>query len=122
MSGTSTRSAEQRIEEIRPVTDIHEVDGGAVLRLELPGAVPGTISVKIEDDVLSVTAQRPEFFPGHRLLSRETGRGTYRCSFRLSRDLSREGMKADYNLGVLTVTIPRAEHTIPRRIEVKTAD
>jgi HSP20 family molecular chaperone IbpA len=108
------------LREILPPVDIAEVEAGVRLSVEMPGAKSQTIAVTVEDDTLTVSAEREEFLGRHRLLHQESGRGAYRRSFRLSRDLAREKIRAEYRLGVLTLTLPRADHTLPRRIEVRT--
>ncbi|MHC4471889.1 MAG: Hsp20/alpha crystallin family protein [Planctomycetota bacterium] len=105
---------------VQPPADVASTKEGVRLALEMPGAVSGSISVTVEEDILTVRAERPELPEGHRLLRRESSPGVYARSFRLSKDLAREGLVADFRLGVLTVFVPRAEHTIPRRIEVRT--
>jgi HSP20 family molecular chaperone IbpA len=105
--------------EIVPPVDIAETEEGAVLRMEMPGARPDTLSVTVESDTLTVVADRQDCLAGCQALRRECGAGVYRRSFGLSRDLSRDDITADYKLGVLTVRIPKAEHTIPKRIEVQ---
>ena len=105
--------------EIHPPADVAATAEGTHLSLEMPGTVPGSISVTVDDDVLTVRAERRESPENVKFLRRETRGNGYARSFRLSKDLAREGLSADYRLGVLHVFIPRAEHTIPRKIDVK---
>lgn len=105
--------------EIVPPVDIAETEDGAVLTMEMPGALADTLSVTVENDALTVEADRVDALAGCQVLRRECDAGAYRRSFGLSRDLSRDDITADYKLGVLTVRIPKAEHTIPKKIEVQ---
>jgi len=120
MAARKTETRPETVREIVPPVDITEAEAGVQLKVEMPGARSETIAVTVEDDLLTVSAERAEFLAGHRLLHQESDRGGYRRSFRLSRDLAREGIHADYRQGVLTLEIPKAEHTVPRRIQVQT--
>jgi len=120
MPETRKDKAPEQVREILPPVDIAETEDGVRLTVEMPGARGDTIAVTVEDDILSVSAERAEFLGGHRLLHQESDRGVYRRSFRLSRDLSRDGLKADYRMGVLTLSVPKSEHSRPRRIAIKT--
>jgi HSP20 family protein len=105
--------------EIRPRANVEEARDGIRLTLEMPGAVRGTISVGIDDDLLTVRADRAVRGEDWKVHHRETEDGAWHRAFRLSRDLSRDGIEAGYEHGVLTVFVPRAEHTVPKKIEVK---
>lgn len=118
----TTETRTERLREVTPAADIATTPEGVRLSIEMPGAKKETIAVTVEDEILDVRAERADFLAGSRLLHRETERGAYRRAFRLSRDLAREGIEADYRLGVLSVFVPRAEHTIPRRIEIRSED
>lgn len=105
---------------IHPPVDIKEGGDGIRLVVEMPGVVPGSLSVSVDDDVLDIEAEKAGTFADHRAIHREIPRGRYRRSFRLSRDLARDGVTAEYRDGLLRVSIPRADHTIPHKIEVRT--
>lgn len=105
---------------IHPPVDIREGEEGIRLVVEMPGVVPGSLTVRVDDDVLDIQAEKAGTFADHRAIHREIPRGWYRRTFRLSRDLSRDGVAAEYREGLLRVSIPRADHTIPRTIEVRT--
>jgi HSP20 family protein len=109
----------ERTTEIRPPVDIEATEEGVRLLVEMPGARPDALSVSVENAILTILADREDGLQGMKIWHRETETGTYRRSFRLSRDLAREGIKAELRHGVLTVEVPRAEHTIPRRIEIE---
>jgi HSP20 family protein len=121
MTTKTERESRTKAPAIHPPVDIREEGDGIRLVVEMPGVVPGTISVSVDDDVLSIAADKAVgTFEGHRMVHREISRGRYSRSFSLSRDLSRDGVTADYRDGLLTVSLPKADHTIPRKIDVRT--
>ena len=61
---------------------------------------------------------RPE---GYRIVYAEYGEGDYERAFTLSQDIDEAKISAEIKNGVLSLRLPRAEATKPRRIEVKPA-
>lgn len=106
----------------RPLTDIVETDDGVSLMLEVPGASPDGVDISLERRVLSIRATvrptRPEDAgPGYA----EYGEGDYERAFTLSEDFDPDRIAAELRDGVLTITLPRAEETQPKKIAVKAA-
>ncbi|WP_020521315.1 Hsp20/alpha crystallin family protein [Catelliglobosispora koreensis] len=90
-----------------------------VLRFDLPGIQPGSLDVVAEKNTLTVRAERkPEAGEGVNYVVAERPSGTYSRQIVVGDGLNLEAVKADYNNGVLTVSIPVAEQAKPRRIEV----
>jgi HSP20 family molecular chaperone IbpA len=56
---------------------------------------------------------------GYRLVHAEYGEGDYERVFTLSQEIDEAAVQAEFAHGVLTLTLPRAEASKPRRIEVK---
>jgi|tagenome__1003787_1003787.scaffolds.fasta_scaffold20705788_2 HSP20 family protein len=94
--------------------------GDAVLvRFDLPGVDPGSIDVTVAKNVLTVTAQRPDDRQeGDEVVIAERPRGTFTRQLFLGDTLDTERIDADYNEGVLTLTIPVAEKAKPRKVEI----
>ena len=111
----------KEVREIRPPSNVEETAEGAKLTIEMPGVAKETLSVTVEDDILTIRGERVNALADHRVIHRESRPGDYSRSFRLTRDLSRDGIGADFRDGVLTLTVPRAEHAIPRKIEIQTS-
>lgn len=120
MNMESEYASAVEVRSIRPAVDIRETPEGVRLSAEMPGALRETLTVTLEEDVLAIVAEKAAGEEARTAVHREIPRGRYERSFRLSRDLSREGVTADYRQGVLTIFVPVADHTKPRRIEVET--
>lgn len=106
----------------RPLTDIVETDKGVSLMLEMPGVAPGDVDITLENRVLTirgkVTPTRPENL---QLAYAEYGEGDFERAFSLSEDFDPDKIEAEMRNGVLTVTLPRATGSQPRKITVKSA-
>jgi HSP20 family protein len=91
-----------------------------VLHADLPGADPGTIDVNVEDQTLTIRAQRThQGAEGVQWLVQERPAGTYVRQLTVGRGLALDRIEATYADGVLSLTIPVAEEAKPRRIEVQ---
>ena len=89
------------------------------VHLDLPGVDRDSIDVTVDQNVLTVRAER-RFEPeqGDEILVNERPQGTFSRQLFLSDTLDSDRIDASYEQGVLTLTIPVAEQTKPRRIEV----
>lgn len=92
-----------------------------VAEVELPGVDPASIDVDVEERTLTVRAERKESPAGEdrRWLTRERSAGTFARQLTLGEGLALDRIEADYEDGVLTLTIPVAEQAKPRKISVK---
>lgn len=103
-----------------PLIDIHEGAEGLTLEADLPGANPQNLSIELADNVLTLHARIESPAPeGARLLHEEYRVGDFYRSFILSDEVDRDKIKAELNQGVLKLTLPKAERTVVRRIEIK---
>ncbi|MEO9326917.1 Hsp20/alpha crystallin family protein [Gordonia aurantiaca] len=117
MLGTATGTA--RAPRFMPM-DLYKVDDHYMLVADLPGADPGSIDVRVDNGVLTLSAQRSApSDEGVEWLASERFSGTFRRQLTLGDSIDAAGISARYDNGVLTVTIPVAEKAKPRRIAVE---
>ena len=91
--------------------------------LDLPGINPDSIDLTVEQNVLTVRAERAPAQPdGAELLIAERPYGTYTRQVFLGETLDADKIAADYAAGVLTLTIPVHENAKPRNIQVTRSD
>jgi HSP20 family protein len=103
-----------------PSVDIYENKDQIVLEAELPGMKQEDFDLSIENNVLTLRGERKfektdETDNYHRV---ERSYGAFTRSFTLPHTVSAEGANAEYNNGVLRVTLPKREETKARRIQV----
>ena len=104
-----------------PALDIHESDNGLVLEADLPGVPPDQLEVRVENNVLNIYGRVKWNIPDDaELVYEEVRPGDFFRSFILSEVVDTERIQADFNNGVLRLTLPRAERAKPRKIEVRT--
>lgn len=95
-------------------------DGGEfVVAVDLPGVDPGSIDVNVEQNILTIGAERKDTLgEGAELIVAERPRGVFSRQLLLGVALDTNNVKANYDGGVLTVRVPVAEKARPRKIEV----
>ena len=103
-----------------PSVDIYENKDQIVLEAELPGMKQEDFDLSIENNVITLRGERrfektDETDNYHRV---ERSYGSFTRSFTLPPTVSGEGAKAEYNNGVLRVTLPKREEAKSRKIEV----
>ena len=90
-----------------------------VVHLDLPGVEPETIDVAVENQVLTVSAERrAEQHEGDQFLVSERPQGRFQRQLRLGSTIDTEAIAASYDDGVLTLTLPVSERAKPRQIQV----
>ncbi|MEM9522519.1 MAG: Hsp20/alpha crystallin family protein [Pseudomonadota bacterium] len=105
----------------RPLTDIVETGTGVSLMLEMPGVAPDDVDISLERRVLTIRGRTNRPDPENlQLVHAEYGEGDYERVFTMSEDFDPEKIEAGMRNGVLTVTLPRAAATLPKKIVVKT--
>lgn len=103
-------------------TDVTDTGDAYKLEAELPGFNKDDIKIDIENDCLTISAERkmenedkkPNF------VKRERFYGSYSRSFDVS-GINVDGIEAAYTDGVLSLTMPKKVETVPasRRLEIR---
>ena len=105
-------------------TDIKKQDGNYVLEAELPGFKKEAISIDIDKDCLTISAEHKseenEDDKDKGFIRRERYYGSYSRSFNI-KGIDADAISASYNDGVLTLTMPEKTPEIPaaRRLEIQ---
>lgn len=102
--------------------DLYESDGTFIARFDLPGIDPDSIELTVENQMLTVTVERPgEDTEGANWLVRERPAGKHSRQLRLGSSLDGGAIEANYDNGVLTVIIPVREEAKPHRVSIKSS-
>jgi HSP20 family protein len=119
MLGDSTR----RISTMAMPMDAYRKGDTFLLQFDLPGIEPSSIDLTVDNNTLVVKADRPvpQLAEETEALVAERPHGTFTRQVFLGDNLDTTKIDAQYDAGVLTLSIPVAEQAKPRRIEVKAA-
>jgi HSP20 family protein len=93
------------------------------MQLDLPGIRLDSIDLTVEQNVLTIRADRPATQPdGAELIVAERPAGVFTRQVFLGDTLDPDHMSADYTAGVLTLSIPVHESAKPRKVEITSQD
>ncbi|MGH9646895.1 MAG: Hsp20/alpha crystallin family protein, partial [Bryobacteraceae bacterium] len=101
--------------------DIFETENELVLKADLPEVEMKDIDIKIENGTLAVKGERKfEQKQNHKGFHRiERSYGTFARYFALPDTVDVDNVKAEYQSGVLTVTVAKKEVAKPKSIKVQ---
>lgn len=118
---TKVRTAEPPKQVIQPLVNIAETEKEIILEAEMVGLAKEDVSIELKDDELIIHGrQRADELPqGYTALYRERCPLEYTRSFLLGDTIDRNKIDAQYENGILTVTMRKVEAAHPRKIEIK---
>ncbi len=107
---------------LTPRVDIHEDEAHFTVEVDLPGIQKEDLKVEVENGTLIIDAERrvkdtPESRKAVRI--ERVARARYRRTFSLGDEIEGDQIKAEMRDGVLSVTLPKREKALPKRIEVQ---
>jgi HSP20 family protein len=114
--GTTTRPAAMPM-------DAYRQGDAFYVKFDLPGIGLDDIDLTVEQNVLTVHANRSQQQPdGTELIVAERPYGTFTRQVFLGETLDAEHISADYTAGVLTLSIPVHEAAKPRKVSISSQD
>ncbi len=103
-----------------PPVDVYEDEHNLVLKLEVPGVNEEDLDVQVENNTLTVKGERKfekeekeENF--HRI---ERRYGTFLRTFRLPNTVDSEKVEANYDKGILKISLAKRAEAKPKQIKV----
>lgn len=104
-----------------PFADIEETEDAWIVEAEVPGVDRKDVNVELRDNELFISGDIKERERKGVLRRRARRTGHFEYHVTLPGESDEEHIEANLHDGVLTVRVPKAEQTRPRRIEVKAA-
>ena len=103
-----------------PAVDIYETEHELVVKADLPDVDPQDLDIHVENNVLTIRGERKfeNKVKEDNYLRIERAYGSFSRSFSLANSVNSEAIKADYQNGVLTLSIPKREEAKPKQIKV----
>ncbi len=103
-----------------PAVDIFEEADSIRILAEVPGVKPEDVKISVEGSVLTIngTKQQVAEERTERVHRYERAYGAFERTFTLPATIDAEKIRASYDHGVLTVTLPKVEKARPRQIQV----
>jgi|SRR5581483_351200 len=101
-----------------PLADVEETDDAYHVEIELPGVKKHDVDIEIGGRRLTVSGERTEKERVGILRRRTRSVGRFYYEVVLPGEVDEDGIRANLNEGILTVTVPKAASERPRRIEI----
>ena len=120
-TGTLERAGEESsLTAWAPAVDIYETEHELVVKADLPDVDPQDLDIRVENNVLTIRGERKfeKEVNEENYLRVERAYGAFARSFTLANTVNSDAIKADYQNGVLTLSIPKREEAKPKQIKV----
>lgn len=106
-----------------PAVDIFETEHELVVKADLPDVDAKELDIRVENNILTIRGERKfeKTVNESNYLRVERSYGSFARSFSLANTVNSEAIKADYQNGVLTLSIPKREEAKPKQIKVNVA-
>ena len=104
-----------------PRADVLESQKEFRITMDLPGVRQADLEISLENQTLNVKADRQTEVPeGFELIRHERpGKTEFHRTFNLGNSVDDANIEATFENGVLVLTLPKSQQSMPRRIEVK---
>ena len=93
------------------------------VHFDLPGVDADSVELTVEKNVLTVSAERTwQRSDGEELVVAERPQGRFSRQLFLGETLDTDSIQANYDRGVLTVSIPVAEAAKPKKVQISVGE
>jgi HSP20 family protein len=118
--GVGRTGEESNLTPWAPCVDIYETENELVVKADLPDVNPQDLDIRVENNILTIRGERnfEDKANEDNYLRIERTYGSFSRSFSLASSVNSEAIKADYQNGVLTLSIPKREEAKPKQIKV----
>ena len=103
---------------ITPPASVTEIADGYMLEIEMPGVKKDGLEISVENNELTVIGRRLLPAVEGTLTHRESRPENFRRVFEIDPSIDADKISAKIDQGLVTLTLPKAEHVKPRKITV----
>jgi HSP20 family protein len=109
---------EQTEQFVAPPASVIEAGDGYMLEVEMPGVTKDGLDISVENNELTIVGRRSLPVVEGTLIHHESRPENFRRTFELDPSIDANKISARVEQGLVTLTLPKAEHVKPRRITV----
>ena len=108
-------------EEWWPTVDASETKDNFIIKAELPGVEEKDVSVALSGDVLTIKGEKKkeEEEKDEHHYRAERYYGSFQRSFQLPSSVKADKIEADFEKGILKVTLPKVEEAKKKEVKIK---
>ena len=103
---------------ITPPASVTEIGDGYMLEIEMPGVKKDGLEISVENNELTIIGRRSLPAVEGTLIHRESRPENFRRAFEIDPSIDANKISAKIDQGLVTLTVPKAEHVKPRKITV----
>lgn len=104
--------------EWAPAVDLYEEKDNFIVKAELPGMKKENIDVSLHEGALTISGERVEEKKDGSSHRSERFHGKFQRTVTLPTKVQGNNVTASYKDGILTISLPKAEESKPKQIEV----
>jgi HSP20 family protein len=103
-----------------PKVDVIDYDDRITIEAEIPGLSKKEVSVDLEENILTISGakQSKDESLEIKYIRKELKRSSFKRSFKLGENINQKNVNADFNNGVLLITLPKKEPEKPKKIKI----
>ena len=103
---------------ITPTAIVTEIGDGYMLEIEMPGVQKDGLEISVENNELTIIGRRSLPAVEGTLIHRESRPENFQRMFEIDPSIDADKISAKIDQGLVTLTLPKAEHVKPRKITV----
>ena len=103
---------------ITPPASVTEITDGYMLEIEMPGVEKDGLDISFQNNELTIIGRRSLPAVEGTLIHRESRPENFRRVFELDPSIDANKISAKIDQGLVTLTLPKAEHVKPSKITV----
>ena len=97
---------------------VTEIGDGYMLEIEMPGVRKDGLEISVENNEMTIIGRRSLPPVEGTMIHRESRPENFRRTFELDPSIDADKISAKIEQGLVTLTLPKAEHVKPRKITV----
>jgi HSP20 family protein len=115
-----TRESDRSLAEqfITPPASVREIGDGYTLEIEMPGVKKDGLEISVENNEITIIGRRSLPALEGTLIHRESRPENFRRTFEIDPSIDADKISAKIAQGLVTLTLPKADHVKPRKIAV----
>ena len=102
-----------------PAADVYDSEKSYVIAVDLPGVDRSALEIDLDDEKLIIRGTRSIKKQVENGKDSTRPQGRFRKSFSVPKNITQEGIQAEYRHGVLEVTLPKRSEPSAKRIQIK---
>jgi len=103
---------------VTPPASVTEIRDGYTLEIEMPGVKKDGLDISVQSNELTVVGRRSLPATEGTLVHRESRPENFRRVFEIDPSIDANKISAKIDQGLVTLTLPKAEHVKPRKVAV----